>query len=103
MLTRREAVHDQLHYNTTLGVSLNEMALYRHIHCHDSRLPPPDYARVSTEAFKAHSVIAASPASSSDDGPTSADMAGTSKEFAHQLEAYARLQAQRQEELSEQK
>lgn len=57
--------------------------VYCHTRNHDTRLPPPDYERVNAEAFKAHNTIAMLSASSSDKGPTSVNMTGTSEELAY--------------------
>lgn len=77
--------------------------VYHHTCSHDIRLPLPNYAGVNVEAFDAHSVIVALSASNSNEGPPSVNIVGTLEEFVHQLKTYARLQAQQQEKVVEQK
>lgn len=77
--------------------------VYDHIHSHTNQVFPVDYDQVNAEVFgpsEHHSTITESSASNSDEGPPSVNMAGTSEELARQLEAYTRLQAQQQEELT---
>lgn len=68
--------------------------VFRYTHSLASQLPLLDYD-VNAEAFEAYfSIVAFSSTSSSNDGPASVNMAGTSEELDHQLEAYALLLAQ---------
>lgn len=101
MTRRGRAQSASLRYNT--GGELEQDAVYCHTHIHDSQLPLSDYERVNAEAFNAHSAITASSASTSDEGPALVNMAGKFRRIGDQLEAYACLQAQQQEEIFEQK
>lgn len=90
-----------LQYDT--GSEPERDGVYCHTRNHNGHLPPLDYARVHTEEIKAHSAIVATSASISDEGTTSVNMAVTLEELAQQLEAYAHLPAQQQQDIPEQK
>lgn len=62
----------------------------------------PSIDKVNMEVFepsKLDSSIAKSSTFSYDKGPPLVNMEGTSKELAHQLEAYAQMQVQQQEDI----
>lgn len=68
---------------------LEHDGVFRHTRNHSSQSPPLHFDKVNAEDLEARSAIAASSASSFDEEPALVIM-----ELAHQLEAYARLQAQ---------
>lgn len=78
-ITGRGHVHSDSSRYDTMG----ELRWHRvdyHARNRDSRLSPPDYARVNTEAFEANFTIAVSSASNFGEGPSTVNMAGMFEE-----------------------
>lgn len=81
---------------------LKSDGVYRYTRSHTNQVSPIDYDSVDAEAFgpsKPHLAILESLTSIFDEGLASINMANTSEGLTHQLEAYARIQAQQQEEI----
>lgn len=102
-ITGRGRVQPASPYHDSSENEPEHIGVYRHICCYSNQVLPIDYDRVSAGVFRPfepYSIIAESFASSSDKGPTLVNMAGTSEESAHQLEPYAHMKAQQQEEIT---